>query len=56
MKQVSRVTAILAATLVVATIAGRAAVQGDAAKVSIDVDASARRGPMTRMWAFFGHD
>src|SRR5690349_21470358 len=25
-------------------------------KVSIHVDGSSRRGPMTTMWAFFGHD
>jgi xylan 1,4-beta-xylosidase len=30
--------------------------QDSDAKVSIHIDASSRRGPMTPMWAFFGHD
>ena len=58
MKHVSRrrLAPVLAATLVAATVAGRGASQNDEAKVSIHVDASTRRGPMTTMWAFFGHD
>jgi xylan 1,4-beta-xylosidase len=58
MKHVSRrrLAPVLAATLVAATVAGRGASQNDEAKVSIHVDASTRRGPMTPMWAFFGHD
>jgi xylan 1,4-beta-xylosidase len=30
--------------------------QSDVSRVSIQVDASQRIGPMTTMWAFFGHD
>jgi xylan 1,4-beta-xylosidase len=41
-------------------VAGTAAWPGFAqdtdAKVSIHIDASSRRGAMTPMWAFFGHD
>jgi len=37
-------------------LAGYGLAQDGSAKVSIHVDGSTRRGPMTTMWAFFGHD
>ncbi len=46
--------AVLAATAALPSWLGRA--QNDAPRVSIRVDASTRLGPMTPMWAFFGHD
>jgi len=40
----------------VALVAGLASAQGTADRVSIRVDANARIGPMTPMWAMFGYD
>ena len=42
--------------LVAGTVAWPSFGQDSDAKVSIHIDASSRRGPMTPMWAFFGHD
>src|SRR5262245_45980697 len=48
------------ATMVIGSIAAvtwPGFAQNDAdSKVSIQIDASQRRGPMTTMWAFYGHD
>jgi xylan 1,4-beta-xylosidase len=41
---------------VVMVLASPALAQRDASQVSIRIDASKRLGPMTPMWAFFGHD
>ena len=41
---------------VIAVCVCLALVQATPARVAIRVDANARRGPMTQMWAFFGYD
>jgi xylan 1,4-beta-xylosidase len=52
---ITRLAAIVTGTLAVAMVAWPGVGQDDS-KVAIHVNAAARRGPMTPMWAFFGHD
>ena len=49
-------TAIVTSILVAGMAAWPGFAQDTDAKVSIHIDASSRRGAMTPMWAFFGHD
>ena len=49
-------TAIVTSMLVAGMAAWPGFAQDTDAKVSIHIDASSRRGAMTPMWAFFGHD
>ena len=50
----ARLTLVFAA--VAMCLAAHGLAQNGDTKLSIHVDGSARRGPMTTMWAFFGHD
>jgi len=52
----TRLGAVVLGTLAIASAAGPGLGQDRDAKVAIHVDASTKRGPMTAMWAFFGHD
>ncbi len=48
---------MMAAALLAASVTWPSVAQNNAdSKVSIQINASARRGPMTTMWAFYGHD
>jgi xylan 1,4-beta-xylosidase len=48
---------MMAAALLAASVTWPSFAQNNAdSKVSIQINASARRGPMTTMWAFYGHD
>jgi xylan 1,4-beta-xylosidase len=51
-----RVLGIAAVAVVLVLPSSTGLAQNDVSKVSIHVDASKRIGPMTTMWAFFGHD
>jgi len=51
----SRLAATLTSALAV-TMTAWPGIGQDDSKVSIHIDAAARRGPMTPIWAFFGHD
>jgi xylan 1,4-beta-xylosidase len=52
----TRKLAILAVASCAVSLGWPTSAQDESVKVSIHVDASKRRGPMTPMWAFFGHD
>ena len=51
-----RLVAIAAIVVSIAFTSWSSLAQTDASRVSIRVDATKRLGPMTTMWAFFGHD
>jgi len=53
---ITRLGAVVIGTLAIAFAAGPGLGQDSDARVAIHVDASTKRGPMTAMWAFFGHD
>ena len=55
MEPITRLAAIVTGTVAVAMVAWPGVGQDDS-KVAIHIDAASRRGPMTPMWAFFGHD
>jgi len=52
----TRVAGLASIVGLIALAAWTVDAQGDVSKVSIQIDASQRIGPMTTMWAFFGHD
>ena len=56
MQTANRVLGLAAVALVIVLPASTGLAQNDVSKVSIHVDAAKRIGPMTTMWAFFGHD
>ena len=53
----TRFAKLVIGSIAAATVTWQGFAQNDVdAKVSIQIDASQRRGPMTTMWAFYGHD
>jgi xylan 1,4-beta-xylosidase len=52
----TRFTGTALAVAAIALLGWPGLAQNEDAAVSMHVDASVRRGPMTAMWAFFGHD